>query len=163
VVQIRPSGSARNVQQLANLRVREALHIMQHYYRPRTRRKLRQRGIEPFLQLAVLRWIAKGRGHRFRELLGVPHLFSASQIERRICDNSIEPGAESLRGVKPVEGLVRAEESLLNRVLSILVGHDDRSRHYIRPALVQPNKPGETTLVALAGQTYEVSLLIRNT
>jgi hypothetical protein len=43
------------------------------------------------------------------------------------------------------------------------VGHDDRSRHYVRATLVQPHKPGETSLLALLGQAYELSLLIRNT
>jgi hypothetical protein len=41
--------------------------------------------------------------------------------------------------------------------------HDDRSRHYVRPALVQPYEPGKTPLVALSGSTYELSFLIRNT
>jgi hypothetical protein len=124
---------------------------------------LRQRRLEPLTQLAVFRWITESRSHRFRELLGGPHLFPASQIERRICDDSIEPGAESLCRVEPVEGLVRAQKSFLNRVLSVLVGHDDRSRHYIRSALVQPHEPGKTPLVALSGQAYELSLFIRNT
>jgi hypothetical protein len=43
------------------------------------------------------------------------------------------------------------------------MGHDDRSRHYIRAALVQSHEPGETPVVTLAGQTYELSLFIRNT
>jgi hypothetical protein len=43
------------------------------------------------------------------------------------------------------------------------VGHDDRSRHYVRTALVQPHEPGETSVLALLGQAYELSLLIRNT
>jgi len=43
------------------------------------------------------------------------------------------------------------------------MGHDDRSRHYIRAALVQSHEPGETPVVTLSGQTYELSLLIGNT
>jgi hypothetical protein len=58
---------------------------------------------------------------------------------------------------------VRAQKSFLNRVLGVLMGQDDRSRHYIRTALVQSYEPGETPLVTLPGQTYELSLLIRNT
>jgi hypothetical protein len=68
-----------------------------------------------------------------------------------------------LRRVEPVEGLVRPQKSFLHRVLGVLVGHDDRSRHYVRATLVQPHKPGETSLLALLGQAYELSLLIRNT
>jgi hypothetical protein len=41
--------------------------------------------------------------------------------------------------------------------------HDDRPRYYIRAALVQTHEAGKTPLVTLSGQTYELSLLIRNT
>jgi hypothetical protein len=43
------------------------------------------------------------------------------------------------------------------------VGHDDRTGHDVRPPLVQPDETSETPLVAPPGQTYELSLLIRNT
>jgi len=136
---------------------------MQHYHRPRPRRKLSEGRVESFLQLPIFGGITERRRHRFRELLGGAHLLTPSKIERRIRDDSIEPGAECLGRVEPVEGLVRAQKSLLNCVLSVLVGHDDRSRHYVRAALVQSHEPGETPLVTLPGQTYELSLLIRNT
>jgi hypothetical protein len=143
--------------------VRKALYIVQHYHRPRARRKLRQRRVEPFLQLTIFRRITESRGHRFRKLLGGAHLFPPSQIERRICDDAIEPGTERLRGIEPIESLVRAQKSFLHRVLCIFMSHDDRSRHYIRTALVQSHEPAETPVVALPGQTYELSLFIRNT
>jgi hypothetical protein len=41
--------------------------------------------------------------------------------------------------------------------------HDDRAGHYVCPPLVQPHETRETPLVPLPGQTYELSLLIRNT
>jgi hypothetical protein len=41
--------------------------------------------------------------------------------------------------------------------------HDDRTGHYVCPPLVQPHETRETPLVSLPGQTYELSLLIRNT
>jgi hypothetical protein len=65
--------------------------------------------------------------------------------------------------IEPFEGLVRAKKSFLNRVLGVLVGHDDRSGHYVRTTLVQPHEPGKTPLVTLSGKTYEIPLLIRNT
>ena len=136
---------------------------MHHYHRPRTRRKLRQCRFEPSLQLTGFRRITERGRNRFRELFGGAHLFPSSQIERRICDDPIEPGAECLCGVEPAEGLVRVQKSFLNRVLSILMRHDDRPRHHICTALVQTHEPGKTPLVTLPGQTYELSLLIRNT
>jgi hypothetical protein len=41
--------------------------------------------------------------------------------------------------------------------------HDDRTGHDVCPPLVQPHETRETSLVPLPGQTYELSLLIRNT
>jgi hypothetical protein len=43
------------------------------------------------------------------------------------------------------------------------VRHDDRARHYVRAPLVKTYEPGETPLVSIPGQTYELPFLIRNT
>jgi hypothetical protein len=43
------------------------------------------------------------------------------------------------------------------------VRHDDRTRHDVRAALMKTHESGETPLVPTLGQTYELSLLIRNT
>lgn len=163
MVQIRASRSARDPQHLSNLCVRKALNIMHHYHRPRPRLKLRQGSLEPLFQLTALRRIVERGRNRFRELFGGTDLLAPSQIEGRIGDDPIEPRAERLSRVEPFEGLVRAQESVLNRVFSVLMRHDDRPRHYIRASLVQTHKAGKTPLVALSGQTYELSLLIRNT
>jgi hypothetical protein len=163
MVQIRPSSSARYTQHLANLGVRKPLYIMHHYHRPRTGLKLRERRLESLLQLARFSRIAEPGRNQFGELLGRTNLLASGQIERRIRDYSIEPGGERLPRIKPVERLIRAQKPFLHRVLSILMRQDDRSRHYVRAALMQSHKTRKTPFVALSGQTYELSLFIRNT
>ncbi len=163
MVQIRASGSARYTQHLANLRVGKALDIMQDYHRTRTIRKLRQRRLEPLPQLAAFRRIAESSWKRFRELLRIPYLSAPGQIERRIRDDSIEPCPESLRGVEPVKRLMRPQESLLHRIFGVFVSHDYRASHDVRAALMKTHESGKTPLVPTLGQTYELSLLIRNT
>jgi hypothetical protein len=68
-----------------------------------------------------------------------------------------------LRRVEPVERLMRAQESLLYRIFRVLVRHDDRACNYVRSPLMKTYESGKTSLVSLLGQTYERSLLIRNT
>src|SRR6267143_7261915 len=163
MVQIRPGRSSRYTQHLSNLRVRKALDIMQHYHRPRTIRKVHQRRLEPLPQLATLRRIAERGRYRFGELLRISYLPPARQIERRIRDDSIEPCPESLCGIEPVERLIRAQKSLLHRILGVLVRQDDRAGHYVRAPLMKTHKPGKTPLVSPLGETDELSLFIRNT
>jgi hypothetical protein len=43
------------------------------------------------------------------------------------------------------------------------VRQDDRAGDYVCPPLVHTHETSETALVPLPGQTYELSLLIRNT
>ena len=136
---------------------------MQDYYSPRTIRKLRQRRIEPLSQLTAFRRIAESGRNRVGDLFRIPYLPAAGQIERRIGDDSIEPRAENLRRVEPVKRLIRAQESFLHRIFSVLVRQDDRACHYVRATLMKTYEPGKTPLVPSLGQTYELSLLIRNT
>lgn len=136
---------------------------MQNYHCPRTVGEVRERGLEPLPELTTFRRIAKHIRNQFRELLRVPYFPPARQIERRICDDPIEPRAESLPRIEPVERLISPQESVLHGILGVLMRHDDRARHYVGPPLVQTHEPGETPLVPLPGQTYELSLLIRNT
>src|SRR5882762_1482109 len=162
-MQIRPGRSPRYTQHLSNLRVRKALDIMQHYHRPRTIRKVHQRRLEPLPQLATLRRIAERGRYRFGELLRFTYLPPAGQIERRIRDDSIEPRPESLCGIEPLERLIRAQKSLLHRILGVLVRHDDRAGHYVCAPLMKTHEPGKTPLVSTLGETDELSLFIRNT
>jgi len=58
---------------------------------------------------------------------------------------------------------MRAQESLLHSVFRVLVRHDDRARHNVGAPLVKTHEPGESPLVPIPGQTYELPFLIRNT
>ncbi len=163
MVQIRSGGSARYTQHLADFRVRKALYIMQDDYRPCTIRELLQRRLEPLTQLSTLRWIAERGRNRFGDFLRISNLSPAGQIERRVRDDSIEPCAESLCRVEAVDRLIRPQESLLHRILRVLVRHHDRSGHYIRAPLMKTYEPGEAPFIPLPGETYELPFLIRNT
>jgi hypothetical protein len=163
VVQIRPGSTARYTQHLSNFRVGKALDIMEDYYRARTFRKLYQSGLKTLPQLAAFRRIPESRWNGFRELLRVPYLATAGEIERRVRDDSIQPRPKCLCWIEPIQGLVRAQEPLLHCVLGVLVRKNDRSGHDIGPSLVQAHETGETPLVSYLGQTYELSLLVRNT
>ena len=136
---------------------------MQDYHGPRTIRKLSQRILEPLSQLAALRRIPEGSRHRFVELFRVSDFASPCQIERRVGDDPIEPGAESLSGVEPIQRLVRPQKPFLHSVFGILMRQNDRPRHYVRTSLVQTHEAGKTPLVSLLGETYELSFLVRNT
>jgi hypothetical protein len=136
---------------------------MQHYHGPCAIRKLRQRRLEPLSQLTTFRWITENGRNRVGDLLRVSDFPAASQIERRIGDDSVEPRAENLRRVEPVQRLMRAQESLLHRIFRVLVRHDDRACYYVRAPLMKTYEAGKTPLVPVPGQTYELSLLIRNT
>ena len=162
-MQIRPCGTTRYPQQFPNLRVREAFNIMQHYHRAGSFRKLRQRLLQPPPQLRALGWVAKGRRHCIRQLLCAPYLLSTRQIERRICDDPIQPCPERLLRIEPVQSLIRPQETFLHRVFRVLVRQDDRARHYVRFPFVQPHEAREPPLVAVPGATNELTLLIRNT
>jgi hypothetical protein len=163
MMQIRSGGSARYTQHLANLRVRKALYIMQDDYRPRTIRELFQRRLEPLPQLSTLRGIAKRGRNRFGDFLRISNLSPAGQIERRVRDDSIEPCAESLGRVEAIDRLIRPQESLLHRILRVLVRHYDRPGHHIRAPLMKTYEPGEAPFVPLPGESYEFPFLIRNT
>jgi hypothetical protein len=136
---------------------------MQDYYGPRAIRKLCQRRIEPLSQLTTFRRIAESGRNRVGDLLRISYLPAAGQIERRIGDDSIEPRAENLRRVEPVERLMRAQKSLLHGIFRVLVRQDDRACYYVRAPLMKTYKPRKTSLVPTLGQTYELSFLIRNT
>jgi hypothetical protein len=136
---------------------------MHDYHGPRPIRKLLQRRLEPLSQLATFSRIAKSGRNRFGELLRMPDLPAASQIERRVRDDSIEPRSESLRRIEPVQRLMRAQKTFLHRILRILVRHHYRACHYVRAPLVKTHEAGKAPFVPVPGQTYELSFLIRNT
>jgi hypothetical protein len=163
MVQIRASRSARYVQHLSNFRMREAFDIMHHNHGPRTIRKLLQCRLEPLPQLATFSGVAKSGRDRFRQLLRISDLPAASQIERRVRDDSIEPRSESLRRIEPVQRLMRAQKTFLHRILRILMRHDNRASYYVRAPLVETHETGKAPFVPIPGQTYELSFLIRNT
>src|SRR4029079_1882284 len=163
VVQIRARSATRYTQHLSNLGVRKALDVMQDYYRPRPFREPCHCGLEPLPQLPAFRRVPECRWHRIRELLRISDLPSPRQIERRIGNDPVQPGAEGLGRIEPVQRLVRAQKSVLDRVLGVLVRENDRPRHNVGASLVQTHEAGETPLVSLLGQTYELSLLVRYT
>jgi hypothetical protein len=163
MVQIRASSSARYSQHLANLRVRKPFNIVQHYHCPRPRLQLRECSFETLPQFGAFRWIAERSRNGFRERFSVPYFLAPGEIQRRVGDDPIEPRTERLSRVEPIESLVCTQKGFLNRVLCVLMGHDDRSGHDICPALMKPHEASKTSFVALSGQTYKLSFLIGNT
>ena len=136
---------------------------MQDYHRPRTIRKLCQRILQPLTKLTTFRWIPESSRHRFGKLFRVSNLATPGQVERRISDDSIQPGSEGLRGIEPIQRLIRPQKAFLHCVLGIFVGQDDRPRDYVRAPLVQAHEARETPLIPLLGETYELPFLVRNT
>ena len=162
-MQIRPSGTARYTQHLANLRVRKALDIMEHNHRPRTIGKGGERRFQSLPQLTAFSRIVKGARHGIRELLCVPHLATASEVESRVGDDAIQPGSEGLRRIESIQRLVRAQKSFLHRVFGIFVRQDDRACYRVRPSLMQPHEPGKAPIITRPGKADELFFLIRNT
>src|SRR5262249_9770658 len=77
--------------------------------------------------------------------LAPPH-----QVQRRVGHDAVQPRAERLIGKKAVERLEGVEETLLNRVLRVLVREHDRATDGVRPTLMQSHELRECfTLSAL--------------
>jgi hypothetical protein len=163
MVKIRASSSTRYSQHLANFGVRKPFYIVQHYHRSRPRLQLCERSFEPLSQFGAFRRVAEVRRNGFRERFGIPYFLAPGEIQRRVGHDPIEPRTECLSRVEPIESLVRTQKRFLNRVLRVLVCHDDRSGYYVCPALMKPHEASKTSFVALSGQTYKLSFLIGNT
>ena len=136
---------------------------MQNDHCARTIRKLGECGFQPLPQLAAFSRIAEGTRHGVRELLRVPYFTAPSKIESCVGDNAIQPGAECLRRIEPIQRLMRAQKSVLHRIFGIFVRQHDRARDSVRSSLMLPNESGETPIVTCLGKANELPFLIRNT
>ena len=142
-MKIGPSGPFGNTERASDLAMSEAFHVVQDDHRALPVGEVRERLLEPLAQLARLRGIAEGDRDVLRQLVGVADLPSAHQVERRIRHDPVEPRPEWLIGAKPVERSVRVEETLLHRILGVLVREHDGADDTVRTALVQPDEGRE--------------------
>jgi len=109
---------------------------MENYHRPRTIGKLGERRFQSLPQLTAFCGIVEGARHCIRELLRVPHLAAASEVESCVGDDPIQPGPEGLRWIEAVQRLMCAQKSVLHRVFGIFVRQHDRTCYRVRPSLM---------------------------
>ena len=143
MVKIGSSGAFGNAERAPDLPVGEAFHVVQDDHRTLSVGEVRERLLEPLAQLPRLGGIAEGECDVLRQFVGVADLPSAHQIERRIRHDPVQPRPEWLVGTKPVERSVRMEETLLHRVLCVLVRQHDGANDTVRAALMQPDERRE--------------------
>ena len=97
------------------------------------------------------------------KLFGAAHLPASRQIERGIRNDPVEPGTKCLTGIEPIERLIRANESILYRVLSVFMDGDDSPSHEVRASLVQAHQAREGVMIASAGSFSQRAFLMGNT
>ena len=109
---------------------------MQHYYGAGTLWKLRQRLSQTCPQFRIFCRVPERGLKSVAQLVGRPHLSAPGDIERGIGHDPVKPGAEPLICIEPFERLISANETFLDRVLSVLVDCYDRSGNQVRAPLV---------------------------
>lgn len=93
------------------------------------------------------------------QVIGRPHLSSTRKVQRSVGHYAVEPWAERLIQVEPVQRLIGSNESILNRVFRILMHCDDRSCHGVSTLLVQSDQCAEGGLVATLGCGRQSTLI----
>lgn len=124
-MKIGPRRPLRDPQQQADLPMPEAFHVVQQDDRPLSRRQTSQRLAEPRPQVGGLPRIAELRRQALSQLVRVPHLPAARNIERRIGYYTVQPRAKRLVGSEPVQCAIGVQKTLLYRIFGIFVGRDD--------------------------------------
>lgn len=161
-MQIRTYSSLGDAENLADLRVLEAFHIMQHDHRPLPLRQRIQRRCQACPQLISFGRIPKWRSHRLRQLIRIANLSSARNVQRRIRDDPVQPRAKRLIRQKPIEGAVRVQKRILHGILRILMICDYCARHSIRPPFVHPHEFGKRFPPAALSRQDELTLVGRS-
>lgn len=163
MVQIRSCRSARNAEHLADFAVRKSLDIVQYDYSPCSFRQHRKCFSQAPPQFLAFGRVPKWRLQRIRNFFRRTNFPAPRQIERRIRDDSIQPGTEGLIRPEAIQRHERASERFLNDIFRILVHRHDCPGNCIRPPLVHAHETGESTVVTGAGCKNQLALLTRNT
>ena len=156
-------SSARDSEQLTDLRMRETFDVVHHDHRSRPLRQFRESFGKPFLQLRVFSGVSEGRLQSVGQLLRASHFAPPGYVQRGIRDNAVEPWTETLRRVESPNRLVRSNESFLDRVLRVLVNRYDRPGDEIRALLVQTHQTREGVVIACAGRCGQRAFLVWST
>ena len=163
MMQVRSCRTFRYSKSLANLCMRESFYIMQYQHRSHPFRKLGQCFAQPSPQLVSLSGIPKTTCQRLVQLIGGPHLSPASQIQRGVRDDAVEPGSERLIQIETVQRLVRPHERFLNRILRVFVYRDDRPGDSVSALRMQMNEYSKRPLIASLGGRGQSPLIRRIT
>jgi hypothetical protein len=159
VKEIRSGGAVRNAEHLANFAVTEPLDVVQHYDRSLAVGKGRQASGEPSTQVRRFGWVAELSREIVRQSVGLAHTAASGQVECRVGDYAVEPGAEWLSEQEPVEGAVGVQEAFLNGVFGILVVGGNCSGHGIRAPLVSAHQRAKGLSVATLRSGYQLPLV----
>lgn len=125
MMQVGPCSALGDPEELADLRVFEAFNVVQDNDRALSLSQQFQRRHESQSQLGRLRRIPEWRSQGLSERIGVPYLLSSSNVERCVCNDSVQPRTERLIREKSVERPVRVQEAFLHGVLGVFMREDD--------------------------------------
>ena len=140
VVQVRSGRPFRNPQQGPDLRVFESFHVMEHDDGPLPRTQRVQGTGQACAQFVRFRRIAMRGRQRLRQLIGVPHLAAAGDVERRIGHDPVQPRAEGLLRTEAVERAEGVQKPFLNGVFRVVMRQHDGPCDGIRTPLVPPDQ-----------------------
>jgi hypothetical protein len=140
VVKIGPGCPFGDAEHAPDLGMFESFDVMQDDYGALPFAQCGQRLPQPTPQFIRLAGIAEWRSDRVGEGIRIADFLAPRDVERCIRDDAMQPGPEGLIRQEAVEGAIRVEEPLLNRIFRVLVGEHDGTRHRVRPPLVQPHQ-----------------------
>src|SRR3954468_1186277 len=125
MMEVGTGGAFGDPERSPDLSMSEAFDVVQDDHGTLPIGEVHERLLEPLSQLARFRRVAEGDRYVVRQLVRIADFSAADEIERRVGHDPVEPRPEWLVGTKPVERAVRMEESLLDRVLRVLMRQDD--------------------------------------
>ena len=160
MVKIRARRSFGNPEHASDLPVRETFHVVQDDHRPLTLRELSEPGDQSASQLIVRCRIPHRKRHVLRKGVGVAHLAAATDVQRRVGHDPVQPGTECLLGAEAVERSVRVEESLLYRIFRVFVRRGYGTSDGVCSTLVKPYQRRERAIVAVLGGQHEIALAL---
>lgn len=155
-------GPFRDPEHAPDLRVLESFDVMQDDHGTLPFAQCGQGLTQPATQFIRLAGIAERRCDRIGQGVGIAHFLSARDVERGVGHDAMQPRPERLIWQEAVERSVGMEESLLNRVLGILVREDNGARHRIGSPLMQANQfRKRLRFAALRGDNQRMLALAR--
>lgn len=127
-MQVPADGCCRRVEQLGDLRYREAVDLEELHNQTAARGKTGKHSaeaLEHLVPLSQVGWRGMGVGELFGKALGRPNGSGGIEIQPPVQNDASEPGPERSLDVEAVDVLEGGEECVLDEVLGVLAVLED--------------------------------------